>query len=78
MILALEAERSPTLNVIKDRFILSVLSICQFCHTNNMLSVVNSINELMLHLIPVINRFELQSGLLVESNTFKGSDKLLH
>jgi len=32
----------------------------------------------LLHLFPIIDGFKLQVGIPVESNTFKGSDKLLH
>jgi len=55
MILALEAEKSPTINAIEDRFILPFLHIRQFCHTKNTLSIVESVKELMLHLFPTID-----------------------
>ena len=39
---------------------------------------MESVEELILHLFLAIDGFELQVGVLVESNTFKGSDKLSH
>jgi len=78
MIFALNAERSPMINIVEDRFTLSLLSYFQFCHANSALSPVKSIKEILLHLVPAIDGFKLQVSILVESNTFKGSDKLFH
>ena len=62
------------INVIEDRFIFPLLSICEFCHTNSALSAVESVEELMLHLFPIINGFGLQVDVPVKSNAFEGSD----
>ena len=77
IILALEAERSPTINGIEDRLILPLLRICQLCHSNSMLCTVVSIEELIIHFFPTIDQFGLQVGVPIESNTFKGSNELL-
>jgi len=76
MILALEAERSPTINVTEDRFILPQLRICEFCHTNSALSVIGSIKEFLLPLFLDIDVFRLQVSIQVESKSFKGLNKL--
>ena len=66
------------INVIEDRFIFPLLSICEFCHTNSALNAVESIKKLILHLFPAIDGFGLEVGLLVKSNAFEGLDELLH
>jgi len=78
MIPALKAKRTPTINVIEDRLVFPLLSISEFCHTNNALSTVESVEELMLHLFPAFDRFGLQVGVPIESNTLKGPDELLY
>ena len=65
------------INVIKDKFILPLLRICQFCHTKSTLNTIESIKEFMLHLFPFF-LFRLQVCVPVESDTFKGSNELLH
>jgi len=47
------------IDVIEDTFIFSLLSICEFDHTNSVLNVVEFIKELMLHLFPAIDGFRL-------------------
>jgi len=59
MILTLKIERSPMIDVIEDTFIFSLLSICEFDHTNSVLNVVEFIKELMLHLFPAVDGFRL-------------------
>jgi len=63
---------------MEDKIIFPLFSIYEFCHTNSALSAVESIEKLMLHLFPTIDGFRLQVDVPIESNTFKGSDRLLH
>ena len=64
------------INVIQDRFIFPLLSICEFYHTNSALSSVESVEELILYLFPAIDGLRLQVDVLIKSNAFKESDEL--
>ena len=53
-------------------FIFPLLSICEFCHTNSALSVVEFDEKLVLHFFPAIGGFGLQVSVLLKAIPLRG------
>jgi hypothetical protein len=76
-IFAIKAQRAPSVDVVNDGFILSLLRIGKFHHPHSTTSAVEAVQELSFHLLPIINGFGLQVSVPIEGVSSKRTNELL-
>jgi len=52
---ALEAKRVSAVDVVKNWLVLLLFCVCQLSHADNVLSAIEPVKELLLHLFPTVN-----------------------
>jgi len=65
-------------DVVKNRFIFSLFSICYLSHTNSALGAIELVEKLLLYLLPAINGLGQHISMPVERDALQSSDKLFH
>jgi len=78
LIIVFQTKRAPAVKVVQNQFVFSLFCVGQLIHVDGMLSAVETVQKLLLHLPPTVDGLKLQVGIPVKGDTFQHLDDLLH
>lgn len=66
------------IDIVQNRLVFPLLSICKLHHAYILLGVTKAVEEFLLHFVPTINTPKWKVSVLIKDIPLKGSNKLFN